>query len=147
MSFKLNDMRYKFIQIKTIRNSKKGDLSFFESEKNLTFKIKRIYFTYNVPLGVKRGMHAHKNLKQLLWCPYGKIEVILDDGKEKKIVVLDRPEKGLLIENGIWREMIWKKTNSVLCVAASEYYDEDDYIRDYKTFLNYVREGYWKNEN
>lgn len=140
-------MNIKLMKIKTKGNLDLGDISFFEAKKDIPFEIKRIYYTYNVPVETKRGMHAHKKLQQILWCPYGKIEVILDDGKTRKIYLLDSPEKGLLIGNGIWREMVWKKENSVLCVAASDYYNENDYIRDYDEFLRYVKEGYWEDEN
>ena len=132
---------------KTTGDEKIGFLSFFESNKDIPFEIKRIYYTYNVPVNTKRGMHAHKELNQVLWCPYGEIEVILDNGREKKNYLLNSPDKALLVGKGIWREMLWKKENSVLCVAASEYYDENDYIRDYNEFLKYVKEGYWNNEN
>lgn len=135
------------LKIKTTGDEKIGFLSFFESNKDIPFEIKRIYYTYNVPVNTKRGMHAHKELNQVLWCPYGEIEVILDNGREKKNYLLNSPDKALLVGKGIWHEMYWKKENSVLCVAASEYYDENDYIRDYNEFLKYVKEGYWNNEN
>lgn len=135
------------LKIKTTGDEKIGFLSFFESNKDIPFEIKRIYYTYNVPVNTKRGMHAHKELNQVLWCPYGEIEIILDNGREKKNYLLNSPDKALLVGKGIWREMLWKKENSVLCVAASEYYDENDYIRDYNEFLKYVKEGYWNNEN
>lgn len=131
----------------SIGTKESGYLSFFESQKNIPFDIKRIYYMYDVPENTKRGMHAHRNLQQILWCPYGIIELLLDDGINKKSYFLDSPEKGLFIGNGIWREMYWRKEGSILCVAASEYYSEDDYIRDYDTFLKYERKGYWKNEN
>lgn len=137
----------KIISIKTTGDKNIGFLSFFESNKDILFEIKRIYYTYAVPINTKRGMHAHKELNQVLWCPYGEVEVILDNGKEKKSFLLDSPEKALLVGKGIWRDMYWKKENSVLCVAASEYYNEDDYIRDYDEFLKYVKEGYWNDEN
>lgn len=137
----------KIINLKKFGNSDQGYLSFFESYKDIPFEIKRIYYTYNVSVGTKRGMHAHKELQQILWCPYGEIEIILDNGKGKEKDLLDSPEKGILVGNGIWREIIWKKENSVLCVAASEYYNEEDYIRDYDEFLKYVDEGYWNDEN
>lgn len=124
-----------------------GYLSFFECNKDIPFYIKRIYYIYNVPMDVKRGMHAHKNLQQLLWCPLGEIKITLDDGRMKKTYILDSPEKGLLIGSGIWREMSWIKKESILCVAASEIYNEEDYIRDYDEFLKYVEEGYWYDEN
>ncbi len=132
------------INFRKIGNLDIGYLTFFESNKDIPFDIKRIYFTYEVPYGIKRGMHAHKRLQQLLWCTYGKIEIILDDGNTKKSYILDSPNLGLLIPNGIWRDIVWKKEGSVLCVAASDYYDENDYIRDYDEFLKLVKEGYWK---
>ena len=132
---------------KTIGGHQSGFLSFFESEKDIPFSIRRIYYTYGVPVGTKRGMHAHKKLQQVLWCPYGEIEVVLDDGKEKGNFLLDSPEKALLVLRGYWRDMYWRKEGSVLCVAASDYYDEADYIRDYDEFLRYVQEGYWDNED
>lgn len=124
----------------------KGYLSFFETNKDIPFEIKRIYYIYDVPLGKKRGMHAHKTLCQVLWCPYGEIEVVLDNGKEKASYLLDSPEKILLILKGYWREMKWRKEGSVLCVAASDYYNESDYIRNYDDFIKMVKEGFW-NEN
>jgi dTDP-4-dehydrorhamnose 3,5-epimerase-like enzyme len=129
------------------RSNKSGYLSFFEANKDIPFGIKRIYYIYGVSIGTKRGMHAHRRLQQLLWCPYGEIEVILDDGRERKNYLLDSPEKALLVLKGYWREMYWRKEGSVLCVAASDYYDEGDYIRDYDEFLNYVEKGYWNDEN
>lgn len=135
------------ISVKTVGTVAEGFLSFFESNKDIPFEIKRIYYTYSVPVGTKRGGHAHRELNQLLWCPYGKINVILDDGKGKKEFLLNSPEKGLLVGKGIWHDMYWIKENSVLCVAASDYYDESDYIRDYNNFLKLVKEGYWKDEN
>lgn len=128
-------------------NSQIGYLSYFESEKDIPFAIKRVYYIYDVPVDTKRGMHAHKKLKQILWCPYGSIEVVLNNGREIKTYLLDVPEKSLLVGSGVWRDMCWKKEGSVLCVAASDYYNEEDYIRDYEEFLKYIRKGYWENEN
>lgn len=135
------------INVKKLGSCEKGYLSFFESEKDIPFEVKRIYYIYKAPVKIQRGMHAHKNLNQVLWCPHGLIEVVLDNGENKKTYVLDSPDKLLLVGSGIWRDMYWKKEGSVLCVAASDYYNEDDYIRDYDEFLRYVRKGYWNNEN
>lgn len=143
----IGEMR-NLIRINEIRgNEATGSLSFFESKKDIPFEIKRIYYIYDVPLDSTRGMHAHKKLQQLLWCPYGKIEIVLDNGKVKETIMLDSPKKGLLVGSGMWRDMYWKKAESVLCVAASDYYDEEDYIRDYDEFIRHVKEGYWNNEN
>lgn len=132
------------IKINTRQTPLLGSLSFFEAKRDIPFDIKRIYYIYQVPNGAQRGGHAHKALSQILFCPYGQIRIILDDGISKEEVVLDNPSKGLLISKGIWRNMIWEMDGSVLCVAASAYYDEDDYIRKYDDFLKLVKEGYWK---
>lgn len=132
-------MNYEKITIQTRDSGVEGKLSFFEI-KETHFIMKRFYYIYDVPTKVKRGGHAHKQLKQLLFCPYGRIRIELDDGNEKKSEILDSPQKALLLQPGIWREMYWIKDNSVLCVAASEEYDEDDYIRNYEEFLKWKRE-------
>lgn len=137
----------KLITLKALGNDEIGYLSFFESGKEVNFDIKRIYYIYQVPKETKRGMHAHKELSQLLWCPYGKVEIILDNGIEKKSYLLDEPNVGLIIERGFWRDMVWKQDNSVLCVAASDLYTEEDYLRDYDEFKKLVEKGYWSNEN
>ena len=134
-------MEYQIISIKSVATENLGALSFFEASRDVPFEVKRIYYIYNAPEGTQRGGHAHRNLHQILFCPYGKIEIVLDDSAERESVILDNPIKGLIIGPGLWREMIWHSDNAVLCVAASEYYDEHDYIRDYQDFLAYKKEG------
>ena len=136
-------MQYKLIDIKSICAPEKGlgGLSFFESERDIPFTVKRFYYIYGVDADQLRGMHMHKQLRQLIFCPYGKIDMTLDDGYSRETICLDSPGKGLLIEPGLWREMRWVETDSVLCVAASDYYTEDDYIRNYDEFLEYVKEN------
>ena len=114
-----------------------GELSVFEAARDVPFDIKRIYYISKVPEGQRRGFHAHKELKQLLFCPYGEIQLILDDGEKREEITLNDPSVGILIEKPIWREMLWMVSDSVLCVAASEYYDTNDYIRNYEEFLKY----------
>lgn len=133
------------INISTKKNET-GVLSFFESQKDIPFAIKRIYYITNVKKNDIRGFHAHKQLNQLLFCPYGEIEIMLDDGYKIENIILDNPSKGLIIGSGVWHEMKWLINNSVLCVAASEYYDENDYIRSYGEFKRLIEGGYW-NEN
>ena len=132
-------MQYKIISIKTAKNqnASMGALSVFEGTHDIPFEIKRIYYIHGVEKGIKRGMHAHKALQQLLFCPYGAVEIELDDGHTQERVLLDDPSKGLVLYPGLWRNMYWKVDHSVLCVAASDYYDESDYIRDYHEFLTY----------
>ena len=124
-------------------SSDTGFLSYLESLNQIPFEIKRVYYTYATPLNTLRGFHAHIDLEQVAFCPYGKIEILLDNGIDKTSHLLDSPEKGLYIGKGFWREMKWLKKDSVLCVIASEKYDEDDYIRDYKEFKKMVNEGFW----
>ena len=131
-------MTIKMIRIKSIETQGMGTLSFFEAEKDVSFPIRRIYYIHDVPEGIQRGGHAHKKLSQVLFCPYGSITILLDDGTEKASVLLDKPDKGLIVEHNMWRDMIWNQANSVLCVAASEYYDPSDYIRSHDEFLRYI---------
>ena len=131
----------KIIRIKTVPTIEAGELSFFESGKDVAFEIKRVYYISKVPEGRRRGFHAHKELKQLLFCPYGEIQLILDDGSAREEITLNDPSIGIVIEKPTWREMLWLKKDSVLCVAASDHYKVEDYIRDYSAFLGYVREG------
>lgn len=132
-------MNYQIMQLKTVWNedSKLGGLSFVESERDIPFAIKRIYCIYKTEENQHRGFHAHKKNWQLLFCPYGAIDIILTDGDEKETITLDNPSKGLVLNPGLWREMIWRHDDSVLCVAASEYYDPDEYIRNYDEYLSY----------
>lgn len=115
-----------------------GELSFFESNNDIDFEIKRIYYISKVPEGGKRGFHAHKKLKQLIFCPYGKIKLILENKNGREEIELVNSNTGILIEQCTWREMIWLQSDSVLCVAASDYYEEDDYIRDYNEFKRII---------
>lgn len=131
--------------IEKIGNPENGYLSYFEIDKEVPFQIKRIYYIYDVEPDIKRGMHAHKALNQVIWCPHGIIEIVLTDGNIKESFLLDNPNKLLLVGSGIWRDMYWRKAGSVLCVAASDFYNEDDYIRDYDEFIKHVKEGYWTN--
>ena len=128
------------ITLDVIGSPEIGYLSFFESHKNIGFEIKSIHYTYGVPIGIKRGAHAHKERREILWCPYGSIRVNIDNGFEKIYYMLDSPNKALFVANRCWLDLIWVGEGSVLCSAASDYYDENDYIRDYDQFLQYVRE-------
>lgn len=128
-------MKIELVDIKTAETPGLGKLSFFEGERDVPFDIKRIYYIYGVSNGAQRGGHAHRKLTQILVCLYGEIEIVLDDGVSRSRILLDDPSRGLIIRDMTWREMIWRQKDSVLGVAASTYYDESDYIRDYGEFL------------
>lgn len=127
------------IHIKTIPTVDAGELSFFEGSHDLPFEIKRVYYISKVPEGVRRGYHAHKELKQVLFCPYGRIQLVLENKAGREEIELSDPSIGVVIENPTWREMLWLQKDSVLCVAASDYYNPEDYIRDYDEFHKYIQ--------
>ena len=119
----------------------RGQLVALEEFKDIPFKIKRVYYMYDTLPNVTRGYHAHKNLKQILICIHGSCKIKLDNGKEKKIVPLEKPYEGLYVDNNMWREMYDFSKDAVLMVLASELYDENDYIRDYDEFLKFVQQN------
>ncbi len=117
----------------------RGQLVSLEEFKDIPFKIKRVYYIYDTKKGVVRGYHAHKSLQQILVCIHGSCKILLDDGREKKVIPLERPYEGLYVQNAMWREMFDFSPDAVLMVLASEFYDEEDYIRNYEEFLEYVK--------
>ena len=128
----------KITRINTIPTLNAGELSFFESSHDIDFEIKRVYYISKVPEGTRRGFHGHKKLKQLLFCPYGRIQLILENEMGREEIELSDPSIGVIINKPTWREMLWLQKDSVLCVAASEYYDVDDYIRNYDEFKSFI---------
>ena len=116
----------------------RGQLISLEEFNDIPFRIKRVYFMYDTLPDVIRGKHAHKNLQQILVCIHGSCKIRLDNGSEKKVVVLEKPYEGLYVANNMWREMFDFSPDAVLMVFASEVYDESDYIRDYEEFLRFV---------
>ncbi|MBO6241731.1 MAG: WxcM-like domain-containing protein [Butyrivibrio sp.] len=117
----------------------RGQLVSLEEYTDIPFTIKRVYFMYDTLQNVVRGKHAHKNLEQILFCVNGSCKVSLDNGKEKKVVNLEKPYEGLYIPGNMWREMYDFSEDAVLMVLASEIYNEEDYIRDYEEFLRFVQ--------
>ena len=124
---------------KIIDEKGRGKLSVIE-KSIIPFEIKRVYYLYDVPSDAFRGGHAHKNLIQFMIALSGSFEVKIDDGSNNKRVMLNKPNQGLLIPSGIWREMDNFSAGSVCLVLASEFFEESDYFRDYNTFLNYKKQ-------
>lgn len=118
----------------------RGQLVALEEFKDIPFEIKRVYYMYDTAASARRGYHAHRKLEQILICVHGSCVIHLDDGFNTKEVVLDKPYEGLYIKNNIWREMYNFSPDAVLMVLASEYYDENDYIRDYNQYLKEIEE-------
>lgn len=128
----------KIIDIRRYTDTR-GYLSVVENGLDIPFDIKRIYYLYMVP-EVARGAHAHKELQQLLIATSGSVEVIMDDGTNKKSFMLDKPWKGLYVPAGLWRDLENFSGGAVLLCLASEKYDAADYIRDYNEFLNFKKQ-------
>ncbi|MGT4070160.1 UNVERIFIED_CONTAM: WxcM-like domain-containing protein [Aeromonas hydrophila] len=117
----------------------RGSLIALEEAKNIPFPIRRVYYLFNTLEGVRRGFHAHKELKQVAIAVRGSCRFVLDDGCERVEVLLDNPAQGLLIESFMWREMYDFSEDCVLMVLADQLYDESDYIRDYSQFIDMVK--------
>lgn len=124
-----------------IKGDDRGSLIALEKEHNVPFDIKRVYYIFDTKDGVRRGYHAHKNLKQLAICVKGSCKFLLDDGTHQQIYDLNEPTKGLYIEGLVWREMFDFSPDCVLMVLADAYYDETDYIRDYQKFIYMLNEN------
>jgi dTDP-4-dehydrorhamnose 3,5-epimerase-like enzyme len=104
----------------------------------IPFDIKRVYYLFDIPSSSKRGGHAHKQQLELLIPLSGSFDVILKDGRSTKTITLNKPDKGLLINENIWRELENFSSGAVCLVLASDVYDEEDYIRNYDQFIDSV---------
>ncbi len=116
-----------------------GNITPVSNSKEIPFDVKRIFYLYDIPGGESRGAHAHKECHQFLVAASGSFEVLLDDGRAKRIVQLNRPYVGLHITPGIWASEINFSSGSICLVLASHLYQESDYIRDYNDYLEYAR--------
>lgn len=126
-------MKIEIIEIPKIENSL-GNIAVIENDV-IPFDIKRVYYLYDIPSSSIRGGHSHKSLQQVLIAISGSFDVILKDGISSTTITLNKPDKGLLIKNNMWRELQNFSSGAVCLVIASEVFDEADYIRDYNDFL------------
>ena len=115
----------------------KGNITALNGLIEVPFEIRRIYYLYDIPGGSERGAHGHKELKQLIFAASGSFNLIVDDGRAKRTFNLSRPNHGVLVPSGLWRELSDFSSGSVCLVLASEVYTQDDYIFDYSEFKNY----------
>ncbi len=122
------------------KNFPEGNLTYVYNGLHLPFDIKRVFYSYDIPGGESRGAHAHKQCHQFLVAASGAFEVILDDGINKRTVLLNRPFYGLHIPPGIWSAEQGFSSGSICLVLASHGYEEADYIRDYEEFQKYIKE-------
>lgn len=131
--------RCKIIELPKIQDHR-GNLTFIEQGQHVPFDFERAYYLYDVPGGSSRGGHAHRELEQLIVAVSGSFDVTLDDGKNRRVVTLNRPYQGLYVCSLIWRELDNFSSGSVCLVLASRHYDETDYYRDYEAFRKEVVE-------
>ena len=116
-------------------HNRAGNITIVEGKTNVPFDIKRVYYLYDIPGGEERGGHAHKTLQQLIVAASGSFDFLLSDGTNKNVVTLNRPDRGLLLVPGIWRELMEFSSGAVCLVLASEVYQPQDYIRSHEEFL------------
>ena len=118
----------------------RGNLTVAEQLKNIPFEVRRVYWTYDTPAGEHRGGHAHKQCRELVVAVSGSFTVTLTDGQTRSTYLLNRPFQALLIETGVWRTLEDFSSGAVCLVLAEDYFEEEDYIRNYDDFLGYVKE-------
>lgn len=133
-------MQYRLIDF-TIMGDERGSLIALEEHHNVPFDVKRVYYIFGTKAGVRRGYHAHRNLKQLAICVSGSCKFLLDDGTKQEHFTLNNPEQGLYLDGLLWREMYDFSPDCVLLVLADQYFDAHDYIRDYDKFLEILNDS------
>ena len=129
-----------FIELlKFTAGERKGNLTVAYNNDTIPFDVKRVFYSYDIPGGEARGAHGHKKCHQFLIAASGSFEVVLDDGANKRTVLLNRPFYGLHIPPGIWASEQSFSSGSICLVLASRCYEAEDYVRDYNEYLKFVR--------
>ncbi|EAJ4299654.1 WxcM-like domain-containing protein [Campylobacter coli] len=132
-------MNYKMLNFNA-KSDNRGSLIALENLKEIPFEIKRIYYIYDTKPEFPRGAHAHRELEQVLIMMEGSCELVLNDGKDIKNIILNRPDMGIFIGKNMWREMKNFSYGAKLLVLASDFYNEKEYIRDYEEFLRNIND-------
>lgn len=131
--------RYKVFDFE-VHSDPRGKLTSLSNNQEIPFEIKRIYYTWDMPKEAIRGGHAHKKLDEVMICLHGSCDFVLDDGKEKVTITLDKPNKGLYIPAWLWRDFRNFSSDCIVALIASDYYNTEDYIRDYNEYLKIIKE-------
>lgn len=119
----------------------RGNLSFFQNEEHIPFKIQRAYWIYDVPGGEHRGGHAYLDLQEVIIALSGSFDVVIDDGVDKKVITLNRSYNALYVPKMIWRRLENFSTNSLAFIVTDKLYDADQYVRDYDQYLGMKKNG------
>lgn len=127
----------KLIQFKEL-GDERGLLFSIESNNNIPFEIKRVYYMLGMDTQLPRGFHAHKELKQIAICIKGSCNILMDNGIKKETIKMNSPGVGLIIDKLLWHEMFDFSDDCVLMVLANDIYNEEDYIRNYDEFIKQV---------
>ncbi|EJO69615.1 sugar 3,4-ketoisomerase [Leptospira kirschneri] len=131
-----------YINLKKVRDDRDGNLIILEGIKDVPFEIKRVYYINNLENSVSvRGQHAHKEIEQAIFCVSGSFTLKLDDGKTKQEILMNRDNVGVLLGRMLWHAMENFSSGCILLVVASDYYREDDYIRNYSDFIRLVEKS------
>lgn len=130
----------KLVQLPKILDSR-GNLTYIEGSNHIPFEIKRVYWIYDVPGGEFRGSHAYKKLKEFIVALSGSFDIILHNGEKEYKYTLNRSYSGLLVPELFWRSINNFSTNALCLILASNFYDEDDYIRSFDDFMKIVKNG------
>lgn len=134
----LNDI--KIINLPKILDDR-GNLSFFQNEEHIPFKIQRAYWIYDVPGGEHRGGHAYLDLQEVIIALSGSFDVVIDDGVDKKVITLNRSYNALYVPKMIWRRLENFSTNSLAFIVTDKLYDANQYVRDYDQYLEMKKNG------
>lgn len=116
----------------------RGNLTVAENGRDIPFNVSRVYWVYDVPSGESRGGHAHKHCREFIIAVSGSFTVTLDNGKDKKTFLLNHPYQGLFVNTNVWRTLDDFSSGAVCLVLAEDPFDEDDYIREYQDYLDYM---------
>lgn len=137
----MDDSKARIIDLPKIIDPR-GNLTVAEQMLNVPFDIKRVYWVYDIPAGENRGGHAHKQCRELIIAASGSFTVTVDDGRGRRTFLMNHPYQGLLVETDVWRTLDDFSSGAVCLVIASELFEEEDYIRDYDDYLEYLaKEG------
>jgi dTDP-4-dehydrorhamnose 3,5-epimerase-like enzyme len=139
MSRELGVSGCRLIKLPVVRDAR-GNLTYIEGDRHVPFEIRRVYYLYDVPGGESRAGHAHRELEQLVIAASGSFDIVVDDGKNREKVTLNRSYVGLYIPNRVWREIENFSSGAVCLVLASRRFDESDYYRKYDVFAEDARQ-------